>query len=115
MRDRLIELLDNIFHIDFDGDYESGIRDFADHLLENGVIVPPCKVGDTIYVIEYSHLTGDGYILKKHIEAFTIQDGLVYIYYSDPLGRLIKRLPDVSAFFTREEAERALEVVKNGN
>ena len=23
----------------------------ADHLLSNGVIVPPCKVGDTVYVI----------------------------------------------------------------
>lgn len=24
---------------------------FADYLLENGVIVPPCKVGDKVYVI----------------------------------------------------------------
>lgn len=27
----------------------------ADHLLDNGVIVPPCKVGDTVYEIEYNH------------------------------------------------------------
>jgi hypothetical protein len=25
---------------------------FADHLIENGVIVPPCKVGDEIWVVE---------------------------------------------------------------
>lgn len=27
----------------------------ADHLLANGVIVPPCKVGDTVYSIMYGH------------------------------------------------------------
>lgn len=26
---------------------------FADHLLANGVIVPPCKVGDTLYAVTY--------------------------------------------------------------
>lgn len=25
---------------------------FADYLLENGVIVPPCKVGDTVYLLK---------------------------------------------------------------
>ena len=27
----------------------------ADHLIENGVILPPCKVGDTVYVLETCH------------------------------------------------------------
>ena len=30
------------------------IGDLADYLLENGVIVPPCKVGDTVYVNPYT-------------------------------------------------------------
>ncbi len=30
-----------------------GFAECADHLLANGVIVPPCKVGDTVYVIKY--------------------------------------------------------------
>lgn len=46
MRDRLVELLC--------GHYMNTINDaeeVANYLLENGVIVPPCKVGDIVYVI----------------------------------------------------------------
>ena len=56
---RLVELLkscpDNyLFMVDGDFDlYES----LADCLLENGVIVPPCKVGDTVYKIGYTPCT----------------------------------------------------------
>ena len=61
MRDRLIELLKQA---DFDYSeectacLENGYKAipkleefFADHLLANGVIVPPCKVGDTVQEI----------------------------------------------------------------
>ena len=45
MLDRLIELI-----------HDSGLSldsvRLAEHLLENGVFVPPCNVGDTVYVIE---------------------------------------------------------------
>ena len=53
MRDRLIELLRDTFNytkgvcIDFD----EAVKINADHLLANGVVVPPCKVGDTVYLI----------------------------------------------------------------
>ena len=46
MRDRLIELLDNYVYDDWRSN-----QDIADYLLENGVIGPPCKVGDTVFVI----------------------------------------------------------------
>lgn len=40
MRDRLIELISKV-------QYMGGLEEkLADHLLANGVIVPPCKVGD---------------------------------------------------------------------
>lgn len=32
-------------------DFTEKIKEVADHLLANGVIVPPCKVGDMVYVI----------------------------------------------------------------
>ena len=55
MRDRLIELLNKKYDhfcdqcgINKDSHYAESL---ADYLLENGVIVPPCKVGDTVYVI----------------------------------------------------------------
>ena len=55
MRDRLIKLLQEFA----DGTYSSNgyivdntqVDDVADHLLANGVIVPPCKVGTTLYFL----------------------------------------------------------------
>ena len=53
MRDRLIELLksaerkylSNGTHIPQMAEF------FADYLLENGIVCPPCKVGDVVYYI----------------------------------------------------------------
>ena len=60
-REKLIELLENLgaivnvpIKVDEDGcgDYSVEGADYiADYLLENGVIVPPCQEGDTIYKI----------------------------------------------------------------
>jgi len=59
MRDRLIEMineakkqecLDAVFgDIDSLIDSPRGAEAIADHLLANGVIVPPCKVGENLY------------------------------------------------------------------
>ena len=55
MRDRLIKLLNGKYDhfcdqcgVNKDSRYTD---DLADHLLDNGVIVPPCKVGDTVYAL----------------------------------------------------------------
>ena len=51
MRDRLIELLKDIFNYT-EGvclDFDEAMEISADCLLSNGVIVPPCKVGDKVY------------------------------------------------------------------
>ena len=50
-RERLEELL-MASPTDFDGNRNVGV--IADYLLENGVIVPPVKVGDTVYVNPYT-------------------------------------------------------------
>ena len=60
-RERLIELLQNC-RIPFRqtlGDifYKSVIEKIADHLLANGVIVPPVKIGQTVYHFGYSFIT----------------------------------------------------------
>ena len=46
-RERLIELLQNV-PSQYVG--SRGVGTIADYLLANGVIVLPCKVGDTVYV-----------------------------------------------------------------
>ena len=60
MRDRLVELM---VEADAHDGYECQLctddhscyrcyfTKLADHLIENGVIVPPCKVGDIVYLI----------------------------------------------------------------
>lgn len=56
-RERLVELIGNIpiggvpFKARFS---KSVIEKITDQLLENGVIVPPVKVGDTVYHFGYS-------------------------------------------------------------
>lgn len=113
-RERLIELLE---------DYTEGLsaRDlhkadfsekFADYLLANGVIIPPCKVGDVVYVLITSH-TSQGYIDKSEITGLifgrnhdTLQflDGSIYTIwdkkYEEHFGKTV--------FLTNEEAEVAL-------
>lgn len=52
MKERLVELLKKapLCNKDFDLQYSDGtIEKIADCLLENGIIVPPCKVGDIVY------------------------------------------------------------------
>ncbi len=51
MRDRLNDLINTFFAcVDIDKFYlENQKEKLADWLRENGVIVPPCKVGDTVY------------------------------------------------------------------
>lgn len=45
MRDRLVELL---------GDYLYS-EQIADHLIANGVILPPCNVGETLYLVQIGY------------------------------------------------------------
>lgn len=76
-------------------------RNIADYLLDNGVIVLPCKVGDTIY------RCGDP--IKKvyeweieHIELYF--DEIIFVddsgneFTADDIGKTV--------FLTKEEAER---------
>ena len=75
---------------------------FAEYLLEHGVIVPPCKVGDRVYrpsdclgVVQFVIISFNIY----ESEMFFTDDSENIIYLSD-IGKTV--------FLTREEAERAL-------
>lgn len=47
-RERLIEILFKNIHMN---EGETEVVAIANHLLKNGVIVPPCKVGDELYCV----------------------------------------------------------------
>lgn len=56
-RERLIKFLNDAtfgvnVHTLADHLHKETIEAVADYLLANGVIVPPCKLGDTVYIIE---------------------------------------------------------------
>ena len=75
----------------------------ADYLLEHGVIVLPCKVGDTVYSIDRkvlaSHWDEHMYIVDKWSE---------YKVCEIPFSLTLWENGWKDIFLTREEAERAL-------
>lgn len=50
MRGRLVDLINDCRYMEGYG--IDLVEKQADYLIENGVIVPPCKVGDTVWAIE---------------------------------------------------------------
>ena len=73
----------------------------ADHLLANGVIVPPCKVGD---YVRFKGLTSLWRVDAIHY----YREGLPQISVTN--GKITTTVTDDGMFevFTREEAEKAL-------
>lgn len=128
MRDRLIELIAKSGLVLVDGgihpDTHLAQEALADHLIAEGVIVPPCKVGQTVY-----HFSRDlGAVFPYFVENLNISSmGKNETYWSyeanfhdEETDELIDEidfdLDDIgkTVFLTREEAERALERRENG-
>ena len=127
-RDRLVELLGNKLIKEIK---KYKIRSFpslvidslADHLIENGVIVPPCKVGDIVYapfdywsrneIIPYQ-ITNQTITQNKKLEwtkkyrAMVVKNGKTidrqFNFSFDEIGKTV--------FLTREEAEKKLEEMR---
>ena len=107
MRDRLIDLLDK--KIDFvdlaDSDTvwtTEKMAELADYLLAEGVIVPPCKVGQTVYCIRYDRARKP-YVKPLGVLSITTYGKDVVTLFTTREDRL-----GLTAFLTREEAEKAL-------
>lgn len=116
MRERVIKLIQS----SVDGCARHWAEVIADHLLANGVIVPPCRVGDTVYSYLHRWREEDGifpyqitnititqnkkgewtkkYRAMRLIEGKTIDWQLNFSF--DEIGKTV--------FFTREDAEKAL-------
>lgn len=130
MRDRLVELLQEYTDNNNGGGNNHGR---ADHLIENGVIFPPCKIGDTVYeVIAYKNKANnnriDGHIRpcivksihlsdahsKKDEPYITLGAGGSYLH-----GSYIKRVPieefGKSVFPNEEQAEQKLKEMRASN
>ena len=112
MRDRLIELINQKQEAGWrflDSDYTTDVFNFelADYLLANGVIVPPCKVGDTVWFNTYKKNATVCVGIQPHIV-----DRIDVNCACDTKNLVETSIPSwtfgKTVFLTKEEAERAL-------
>lgn len=115
-KERLVELLKEadgkaIDHGPVEDVETDGYNIYADYLLSNGVVVPPCKVGDTVWAIAitgkiYKYMVnGFHYFEDKHFMfgAYRIREDGKKVnptWQDSEIGKTV--------FLTREEAEKAL-------
>ena len=116
MRDRLIDLLtDDLPKADNPLQFVSDeiVERLADMLIANGVIVPPCKVGDTVYIPwEFNYTNGVAFSEVEKIVFYSPNMPRIFIkdlesdmpvpsnFCLDDFGKTI--------FLTKKEAEQAL-------
>jgi hypothetical protein len=108
MRDRLIRLIAEANQKSIEAKPwtpRQAIEIIADHLLANGVIVPPCKVGDTVYrlvacPLRVSQFTWEIVEIKIFADEINFVDDSDNVFVADEIGKTV--------FLTKEEAERAL-------
>lgn len=126
MKDKLIELLTNTPPTRLKAvgrmvgkTYTTASR-VADHLLANGVIVPPCKVDGTVYYLTTEDtatelnvtdifcgtVQGVGFDGTNIWVSAKYTNGLFYYHKSTDFGKTV--------FLSREEAEKALAKMKGG-
>lgn len=100
-RERLVELINQKGDA-FDERFGIECGRLADYLLENGVVVLPCKVGDTVYIITTA---SKKIIITKVIGIWKYENGDAVLTES---GGIHQNLWGKTVFLTREEAEAAL-------
>lgn len=115
-REKLVELLDEV---QYQGNStEVGVNyvfngTIADHLIANGVLIPPCKVGQEIWMVYSPKHPANPNDKGKW---FMLQDGVQRIIYGAKglsietwnMGTIPAKEIGKKLFFTQEEAEATL-------
>lgn len=103
-REKLVELIKKAEDARFerlmaDIDYISFEENIADHLLENGVILPPCKVGDIVY-----------YVYMGQIHPHKIKEIQINKFGKFVVSSMVFQFKEFgkTVFLAKEEAEKAL-------
>lgn len=88
-------------------------KQLADHLLENGVVVLPCKVGDTVYYAQYGEVL-EATVIEVELNYFTTPQEWITIEYNSPYTSTQKYKSRIdlmfgkTIFLTKKEAQKAL-------
>ena len=108
-RKRLIELLSQIdYACDNGSNLQDRIEYIADYLLENGVIVPQCKVGDAVYILAGPF--GKKYEQDVCVGFYISDNGVTQVRTRNKKGNHgTYGIMGETLFLTKEEAEKALE------
>jgi hypothetical protein len=117
VRDRLVELLKDNPMLDVLYAEDDEWKCAADHLIENGVRILPCDVGDTVYYLDGSIIVES----KVHCISFggrygDYKGGQIHIYDSDKDNITVK-LDNFgkTVFLTKKQAEQKLKEMRGGN
>ena len=111
-RDRLVELMYSAKEkfTDENVNDEEAVEILSDYLISNGVILPPCKVGDTVYFDTYLH--GDSVGVRPH-KVIQVKSVITTEPSKGGIGAEISDWSfGESVFLTREEAEKSLKECK---
>ena len=100
-RERLVELLSE--DIDMNLAYY-----VADNLLANGVVCPPCKVGDSVYLLRKYYGTYCFNVVEDKIQMVGITSRGIHIKARNHQDYNKMYMLGKTAFLTKEEAEKAL-------
>lgn len=102
-RERMINLL-------VEAKREGSEQSQADYILENGAILPPCRLGQTVYLLEDWGYRRE--IKEKEIGVIVIKgtNDFSKEFWEDVYGGVFGTFADVgkTIFLTKEEAEQAL-------
>ena len=118
MRNKLIDIIDSFRELDPPHDGRTWTEHLADHLLSKGVIVPPVKVGDTVYrpittskgkpdIWEFIVTSTSIDIDENGVSPYSYVSGHIKRTYCGAIADF--REFGKTVFLTREEAEKALE------
>ena len=117
MEKRLIEILQPLVADLIDN--KIGLEEMVSRIIEKGVLVPPCKVGDKVYqTVLFKDKTG--FIVERNVVGFHLGDfpelrGHKRKQYFIVYHETTQSIPHIdidqlgkTVFLTREEAEQAL-------
>lgn len=111
MRDRLIEILHKTIAVK-DEDTDDYIEWLADELLANGIIVPLCTVGQTVWLIKSLNLQHTEWGVKEGkvsmIQQKADKTWKFRVTKNHSVADYTVNEIDKTVFLTREEAEKAL-------
>ena len=114
MRERLIELLKEAdkYASGVCTDYDEAQEVCADYLLAEGVIVPPCKGGQKVYIIGWCNDIEE-FIVTDIFAKHNRDDRTFFRFFAEIGAGSDIQFPSEeigkTVFLTKEEAEKALE------